>query len=398
MTERKIPLTKPFFSDDDVDAIKRTLESGWVVQGPNVRNFEQLFAAYTGCKYAVATTSCTTALHLGLVAAGIGPGDEVIVPSFTFIATANSVEYCGARTVFCDIDLHTFNIDVNKIESLITSRTKAIIPVSLFGLPAVLDQIEELCKKYNLILFEDAACAIGAKINGKHVGNWGIGAAFSFHPRKAITTGEGGMFVTNNAAMAEKVRSLRDHGASKSDLERHAEKGGSLLPEFKILGYNYRMTDIQGALGISQMDKLERILKGRKDGAAIYHRLLKDIPFLVLPDSPSGFLHQFQSYVVILTDNKNELPTIDKIEALNIKRNRLMMELESNGITVRQGTHAVHTLGYYQTKYSVSDLDFPQSFIADRLSITLPLFYDFSDSDGLFVRDKLMESFKKCVE
>jgi perosamine synthetase len=391
MALKKLPITKPWFSEDDFEAIRKPLESGWVVQGPNVKKFEDLFSEYTRCKHSIATTSCTTALHLGLIAAGIGPGDEVIVPSFTFIATANSVEYCGARPVFCDIDLRTFNIDVNKIEALITSKTKAIIPVSLFGLPADLNAVEELCKRHSLILFEDAACAIGAKINGKHVGNWGIGAAFSFHPRKAITTGEGGMFATNNDMLAEKVRSLRDHGASKSDLQRHAEKGGSLLPEFNVLGYNYRMTDIQGALGVTQMAKLDKILEGRGNGAAIYNRLLANHPFLLLPSAPKGFVHQFQSYVTLFTDRAGQIPGFESTERLNQKRNKLMMDLEAAGITVRQGTHAVHTLGYYKEKYSIKDTDFPCAFMADRLSVTLPLYYDFSEEDGQYVKETITE-------
>jgi perosamine synthetase len=395
--KRNLPITKPCFDESDFAALRKPLESGWVVQGPNVRKFEESFCGYTGCKYAVATTSCTTALHLGLLAAGVGPGDEVIVPSFTFIATANSVEYCGARPVFCDIDLRTFNIDVTKIEACITERTKAIVPVSLFGLPADLDMVEKICTKHGLFLFEDAACAVGSRIRGKHVGNWGIGAAFSFHPRKAITTGEGGMFVSNDLHLSEKVRLLRDHGASKSDLQRHAEKGGSLLPEFNALGFNYRMTDIQGALGVTQMAKLDRILQGRRDGAAIYHQILSDVPFILLPNSPEGYLHQYQSFVVLLTDREGRLPSRNNTGALNRKRNQMMMALEAKGIAVRQGTHAVHTLGYYRNKYNIKNRDFVNSFMADRLSITLPLYYDFSEADGYFVKEALKECFKRCV-
>jgi len=394
MDPRKLPITKPCFDESDIAAIAGPLKSGWVVQGPNVKKFEELFCNFTGCKHAVATTSCTTALHLGLVAAGVGPGDEVIVPSFTFIATANAVEYCGARPVFCDIDLHTFNINVNKIESLITSKTKAIIPVSLFGLPADLDRVDKICRNHKLFLFEDAACAIGATINGRHSGNWGIGGAFSFHPRKAISTGEGGMFSTNDQSLADKVRSLRDHGASKSDLQRHVEKGGSLLPEFNVLGYNYRMTDIQGALGVSQMGKLEKILSGRIRGAGYYNDILNDVPFVLTPAVPQTLAHAYQSYVVLLTDTPHKLPAFGKAEDLNRKRNALMMGLEAKGVTVRQGTHAVHTLGYYKSKYGLKDSDFPNSFMADRLSITLPLFYDLTKDDALYVKNALLELYK----
>jgi dTDP-4-amino-4,6-dideoxygalactose transaminase len=394
MDPRKLPITKPCFDESDFAAIAGPLRSGWVVQGPNVKRFEELFCNFAGCKHAVATTSCTTALHLGLVAAGIGPGDEVIVPSFTFIATANAVEYCGSRPIFCDIDLRTFNIDVNKIESLITPKTKAIVPVSLFGLPADLNMIEEICHRRNLILFEDAACAIGATINGKHVGNWGIGGAFSFHPRKAISTGEGGMLATNDQVIADKVRALRDHGASKSDLQRHVEKGGSLLPQFNVLGYNYRMTDIQGALGVSQMGKLGKILSGRIRGAGYYNDILNDVPFVLTPAVPQTFTHAYQSYVVLLTDTSPKLPAFGEAEDLNRKRNALMMGLEAKGITVRQGTHAVHTLGFYKSKYGLKDSDFPNSYMADRLSITLPLFYDLTKDDAMYVKDALLELHK----
>ncbi|OGJ87094.1 MAG: hypothetical protein A2268_15410 [Candidatus Raymondbacteria bacterium RifOxyA12_full_50_37] len=392
---RKLPITKPLFDQDDFNAIIGPLKTGWVVQGPNVAEFERLFCSFTGIKHAVATTSCTTALHMGLVAAGIKPGDEVIVPSFTFIATANAIEYCGAKPVFCDIDVGTFAIDPIEIEKKITPKTRAVIPVSLFGLPAHLNEIDKICKKHGLILFEDAACAIGARINGTHCGNWGIGAAFSFHPRKAISTGEGGMFATNNDVLAQQVRSLRDHGASKSDLQRHTEHGGSLLPEFNVLGYNYRMTDIQGALGVTQMKKLEAILKGRAQGAAMYNKLLADMPQVLLPNVPSGYIHGYQSYVVLLTDKQGQIPDFKNVSVLNQKRNKIMAELEQRGITVRQGTHAVHTLGHYKTKYSIKDNDYPFSFMADRLSITLPLFHDFKEDDGVYVKENLKELFKR---
>ena len=391
---RKLPITKPFFDEKDFEAVIGPLKTGWVVQGPNVKKFEELFCQFTGCKHAVATTSCTTALHLGLLASGIGPGDEVIIPSFTFIATANAIEYCGARPVFCDIDLRTFNINADKLECLITPKTKAIVPVSLFGLPANLDSIEEMCLKRGIILFEDAACAVGASICGKHVGNWGTGGAFSFHPRKAISTGEGGMFVTNDRTLADKVRSLRDHGASKSDLQRHVEKGGSLLPEFNVLGYNYRMTDIQGALGVSQMSKLATILTGRRRGAGFYNSLLADVPFILTPLVPDGYIHAYQSYVVLLKDSHEEIPNLNLTGQLNQKRNLLMMSLEARGVTVRQGTHAVHTLGFYKNKYRLNDSDFPNSFMADRLSITLPLFHDFSGDDAAYVKETLRELYK----
>lgn len=387
---RKLPITKPSFDESDVKAMAGPLETGWVVQGPNVKAFEDAFAGFTGSPHAIATTSCTTALHLALLAAGIGPGDEVIVPSFSFIASANSVEYCGAKPILCDIDLETFNIDPADAERRITPRTKAIMPVSLFGLPAPMDRIQALCEKHGLLMLEDAACAAGSRIGNRHSGAWGIGAAFSFHPRKAITTGEGGMFVTPRADLAAKIRSLRDHGAGKSDLERHRGKGGSLLPDFDVLGFNYRMTDIQGALGANQMRKLPAILEGRRAGAAIYDRMLADLPFLRLPYAPAGHTHAYQSYVTIFTGKSGNPPSLQTMGELNVARNALMASLEEQGISVRQGTHAIHTLGYYRKKYGFAETDLPNALMADRLTITLPLFGGLSEEDVDYVKSRLL--------
>lgn len=386
---RRLPITRPSFDESDLEAMAEPLASGWVVQGPKVRQFEEEFAAFTGVPHAVATTSCTTALHLSLLAAGIGPGDEVIVPSFSFVASANCVEYCGAVPVLCDIDLGTFNIDPDDAARRITPRTKAILPVSLFGLPAPLDRIEALCRERGLLLLEDAACAAGSRIGGRHSGSWGIGAAFSFHPRKAITTGEGGMLVTGNADLAGKVRCLRDHGASKSDLDRH-RKGGSLLPDFDVLGYNYRMTDIQGALGVSQMRKLPAILEGRRAGARLYDRILGDLDFLRLPAAPEGHVHSYQSYVALFAGRQGGTPSFADLEALNVARNRIMAGLEQEGITVRQGTHAIHTLGYYRRKYGLSEADLPNALLADRLTISLPLYPGLSEEDAEYVKSRLL--------
>lgn len=221
----KIPITKPFLGEDEQKAILESLESGWIVQGPKVDEFERLFGEFTGAKYAIATTSCTTALHLSLVALQIGSGDEVILPSFTFVATANAIEYTGAKPVFCDIDLETFNIDVGEIQKKITKKTKAIIPVHLFGLSADMNPIMEIANQHGLRVIEDAACGLGSYYHGTHVGNFGEVGCFSFHPRKAITTGEGGMILTGDPDLMVTFKSLRDHGASKSDLNRHIDRG-----------------------------------------------------------------------------------------------------------------------------------------------------------------------------
>ncbi len=388
----KIPITKPFFNNAEEEAVIDVIRSGWLVQGPRVSNFEDKFKSFTGARHAFATTSCTTALHLALLAAGVGPGDKVLVPSFTFIASANAIEYTGATPVFIDIDLDTFTIDHKMITEYLglhkketTTKHKCVMPVSLFGLCADMPSINNIAEEYDLTVIEDAACAMGAKREEIHAGTEALAGVFSFHPRKAITTGEGGMLVTNDDNIAEMVRRMRDHGASKTDLERHLKEGGSLLPEFNILGFNYRMTDLQGALGVAQMDKAETIIQGRQKAAARYDRLLQGIPEIVTPHTPEGYTHAYQSYVCLYKANgtalkNNEDIDWEQIEKWNRERNNIMSALENSGISVRQGTHAVHTLGYYKEKYGLIDHDFPMSYIADRLSITLPLYYGITDA------------------
>ena len=356
-----IPITKTIFGDEEKEAIVKPLETGWVVQGPNVAKFQNMFADFTGSKYAHAASNCTTALHLGLEAMDITKGDKVIVPSFTYVASANAVEYTGAEVVFCDIDLKTFNIDETKLEEMIKNDNsiKAIMPVNLFGLCANMPYIMELAKKYNLKVIEDSACGFDGWIGDKHSGTFGDCGCFSFHPRKSICTGEGGMLITDDEDIANKVSQLKDHGASKSDLQRHKEKGGSLLPDFTMRGYNYRMTDMQGALGVCQMDRKEYIMNGRREVASKYDEVLKDISQLVSPYIPENYKHGYQSYVCIFTDGEDiSNLTKEQIDRINIKRNIFMEKLEEMTIATRQGTHAVHTLGYYKNKNNFKDEDF----------------------------------------
>ncbi len=367
-----IPITKPVFGRRERELIQKPLETGWVVQGPWVKRFEESFQAFTGAKHALAVTSCTTGLHLILHALGIGPGDEVIVPSFTFIASANAVEYTGAKPVLCDIDLATFNIDPALAERLITKNTKAIMPVSLFGLSANMDAINKLAHAHGLHVIEDTACALGASQNGRHAGTNCTAASFSFHPRKAITTGEGGMVTTNDPGLAETIAKLRNHGAEATDLERHLKEGGSLLPAFNLLGFNFRMTDFQGALGVAQMERAQSIIASRREAAKRYDEILGDSPDVIAPSQPKGYIHSYQSYVVLYCPGGK--PGIEGLADQNLQRNKLMAAMEAEGITVRQGTHAVHTLGYYANKYGLHPMDLPNSLIADRLSVTLPLF------------------------
>lgn len=392
-----IPITKTIFGDEEKEAIVKPLETGWVVQGPNVAKFQNMFADFTGSKYAHAASNCTTALHLGLEAMDITKGDKVIVPSFTYVASANAVEYTGAEVVFCDIDLKTFNIDETKLEEIIKkdSSIKAIMPVNLFGLCANMPYIMELAKKYNLKVIEDSACGFDGWIGDKHSGTFGDCGCFSFHPRKSICTGEGGMLITDDEDIASKVSQLKDHGASKSDLQRHKEKGGSLLPDFTMRGYNYRMTDMQGALGVCQMDRKEYIMNGRREVASKYDEVLKDISQLVSPYIPENYKHGYQSYVCIFTDGEDiSNLTKEQIDRINIKRNIFMEKLEEMTIATRQGTHAVHTLGYYKNKNNFKDEDFLMSYAADRLSIALPLYAGMTNEEFDYVISNIKEALK----
>jgi perosamine synthetase len=240
-----IPITKPFFGDEELRAVQLPLESGWVVQGPYVAEFEEKFAAYTGAAHAVATSSCSTALQIAVAALGVAPGDEVIVPAFTWVATANVVAERGATPVFVDIDLATYNLDVTQLEALVTDRTVGIVPVHLFGLAADLEAVFDLARRQGVWVIEDAACSLGGWYRGRHTGTFGDCGTFSFHPRKSITTGEGGMLTTQRDDVAALARSLRDHGASRSDFQRHEEPGSFLLSDYERIGFNYRLTDIQ---------------------------------------------------------------------------------------------------------------------------------------------------------
>ncbi len=366
-----IPISKTILTKDEYEAIQKPLETGWVVQGPYVKEFERSWSEFTGAKHSIAVTSCTTALHLSLAALGLEKEDEVIVPAFTWISTANVVEHLGAKVVFCDIDLKTFNISVSQIESKITPKTKAIIPVHLFGLSADMDQINTIAKRYGLWVVEDAACGFGSKFNGRHVGNFGDTGCFSFHPRKAITTGEGGMVTTNDDKLAEKMRSMRDHGAAMSDFQRHHGARPYLLSEHPYAGYNYRMTDIQATLGTTQMKRANNILTERKSIADFYDSKFSDLYFFQLPFTNESYSHGYQSYPCIYDVKNLNLNNIGKV---NKARNMFMDKLQKNGISTRPATHAVHMLEYYSKKYKIKKNQFPNAFLANECSISFPLF------------------------
>jgi perosamine synthetase len=385
-----LPITRVVFGPEEALAVQEPLASGWVVQGPRVAEFETKFAAYVGVQHALASSSCTTALHLAVHALGLKPGDEVIVPAFTWVSTANVVEYQGAKPVFCDIDLRTFNLDASRLEALITPRTVGVIPVHLFGLCADMPEILRIARKHGLWTVEDAACAFGGWIGERHAGTFGDAGCFSFHPRKSITTGEGGMVTTADAGLAAACRSLRDHGASRSDHQRHHAAAAFLLAEYHVIGYNYRMTDLQGAIGSVQMDRAEGILERRRHLASLYDARLRGVDWIAPPFVPDGYVHGYQGYVTLF---RPETPTLKNVEALHARRNALMMRLEALGISTRQGTHAPVLLDVYREKYGLRATEFPNAVIADRLSLTLPLAVQVGDLDVVAVVEEMEGAF-----
>ena len=320
------------------------------------------------------------------------PGNEVIVPAFTWVATANVVELMGGTPVFCDVDLETFNIDVEQVESLVTERTVGIVGVHLFGLSADIDPLLDLCRRRGLWFVEDAACALGAWYRGRHVGTFGVASAFSFHPRKSITTGEGGMVATNDDSLAAATRSLRDHGSSRAAAVADEEEDAFLLSDFPRVGFNFRMTDIQGALGCAQMDRLDEILVRRREIAARYDELLAGLDFLERPAVPDGYVHGYQAYVCLFRPDE---PVPENVERMHRARNELMRELERAGIQTRQGTHAPVLTGYYAQKYELRPEQFPNAYAADRLSLALPLFPQLTDDDQVTVATELERAFAR---
>jgi perosamine synthetase len=387
-----VPIARTSLLDAEIQSVLDPLKSGWLVQGPKVAEFESKWSNFTRSENSLAVTSCTTALHLSLAALGFGPGDEAIVPAFTWISTANVVEHLGGKVVFCDIDPLTFNIDVSQIESKITSKTKAILPVHLFGLSADMTPINEIAKRHDLWVIEDAACGFGAKYHGAHVGTLGTTGCFSFHPRKAITTGEGGMVTTSDSELAKRIKCLRDHGATMSDLQRHLGAKPYLLADHPEAGYNQRMTDIQGALGSAQMDRAEEIVKERQKLARIYNDAFAGLDWLRTPACPEGYNHGYQSYACMY---RPRTANLSGISAVNEARNSWMESLQKDGISTRPATHAVHMLSFYRNKYGLSSTDFPNAYIANDCSISLPLFHGMTEIEQEYVIDKVLGSLNK---
>jgi dTDP-4-amino-4,6-dideoxygalactose transaminase len=368
-----IPVAKPYLTKDEAQAAYDVVLSGWVTQGPKVLEFEEKFAHYTGAKYATAVSSCTTALHLALIVAGIKEGDEVICPSMSFIATANSIRYTGATPVFAEVN-EEFNLDAFHAENLITKKTKAILLVHQLGMPADIDTFKSICSKHNLILIEDAACAIGSKYKGKPIGSHSDLVCFSFHPRKVITTGDGGMITTSNPEYNKRLKTLRQHAMSVNDLERH-KSNKIITEEYPEVGYNYRMTDIQAAVGIKQLEKLDWIVSERRKIAYRYHELLKGVKNIQLPIENTDQFSNYQTYAVILKNSTKDV------------RDKLMQDMLDQGIATRRGVMTSHNEGAYSAKKT----KLPKSDLMSDTSIVLPLYVGMSENEQDIVIQSLSE-------
>lgn len=390
-----VPIARASLTEQEINSVLEPLRAGWLVQGPKVQEFEDSWSDFTNATHSIAVTSCTSALHLSLLALGIGPGDEVIVPAFTWISTANVVERVGATVVFVDIDLATFNLDVGQVEDKVTPRTRAIMPVHLFGLAADMNPLMEIAEKHGLRIVEDAACGFGTTYFGQHVGTFGATGSFSFHPRKAITTGEGGMVTTKDEFLAAKVRRLRDHGAEITDLQRHLGPKPYLLPDFTDAGLNQRMTDIQAALGKAQMMRAAEIVSERRVLADTYDTAFADLEWLQTPPKIEGYGHSYQSYACLFMPEDAHLAARDgdtrAIQQINKQRNSWMEKLYRAGVSTRPATHAVHMLDYYKSKYSLTPDCFPSAYAANECSVSLPLFHGIEKFEQQHVVDVVKE-------
>lgn len=358
-----IPIAKPFLTQDEAQNAYETILTGWVTQGPKVEEFEKKFADYVGAKYAVAVSNCTVALHLAMILAGIKEGDEVICPSMSYIATANSIRYVGANPVFAEVT-DDFNLDIKDVEKKITTKTKAILLVHQVGNPADIEGFKQLCQRHNLELIEDAACAVGSSYQGRKIGSHSNLVCFSFHPRKVITTGDGGMITTGNEHFYRRAKLLRQHSMSVSDRERHRSEK-IIFEDHLEVGFNYRMTDIQAAVGIKQLEKLDFIVSERRKIAMRYNEAFKGLKGVVLPVEAKDTFRNYQSYV--LTFKKDS----------RISRNQFMERMLKEGIATRRGIMTAHREVAY--KEVCSNVSLPVSeYLADN-SVILPLFYPMSE-------------------
>jgi perosamine synthetase len=365
---RVVKLCIPYVDERELAQIAEVLASGHLAQGPKVAEFERRVADRVGSRHAFATSSCTTALHLSLVALGVGPGDEVLVADFTFPATGNVVAHQQAAVVLVDVDPVTFTMDPEDLRRKITPRSRAVLPVHAFGCPADMDRIMAVAAEFGLPVLEDAACALGATCGGRACGSIGTLGCFSFHPRKVITTGEGGMIVTDDDELADRVRLLRNHGGVAE----------TFAYRYEAAGFNYRLSDILAAIGVAQMDKLDELLERRRLLAGRLRELLADVPAVRCPDDPPWGMHIFQSFVVLLDES--------------IDRDRLVADLRRADIETTLGTYALHDQPYFQRQGGWATGQLPHSHAAYRHSLTLPLYHQMTDEDPATVVAALLKA------
>ena len=375
-TEREIPVARPSFDSEEERLIREVLRSGWVTQGPRVAEFEREYAAAVGAEEAVAVSSATTALFLCLHALGIGPGDEVIVPSLSFIASANAITHSGASPVFVDVDPRTYNLDPGKIPAAIGPRTRAVMVVHQLGMPAELERIEQIARGAGLLVVEDAACAVGSRYKGRPIGGSGNPSCFSFHPRKVLVTGEGGMITTGNSELAARLRRLRHQGMSLSDLDRHRARRLT-VEEYPEVGYNFRLSDLHAAVGLAQLRKLDRFLAARRARAADYEAALRTLKTVEPPWTPDQAETNFQSYIVRLSG-------VD-----GMQRDRVLDGMIRRGVSCRRGLMATHEEPCYRGARIGGSLRHTTAAAAQ--TIVLPMYVDLTADDVSHVVDQLRE-------
>jgi dTDP-4-amino-4,6-dideoxygalactose transaminase len=372
-----IPVMKPWLGPEEAAAAAEAVNSGWVAQGPRVAAFEKAFADRVGATEAVAVTSCTTALHLSLVVLGLGQGDEVIVPSLSFIATANAARYVGATPVFADVDGASQNVTAKTIEAVVTPATRAVIVVHQTGVPADLAEIHRFCDPRGIAVVEDAACAAGATFEGRLIGGHSDLVAFSFHPRKVITTGEGGMLCTTRPDWAARLRRLREHGMNVSAADRHLSST-SVLEQYLETGFNYRMTDIQAAIGLVQLAKLDEIVARRRQLGQRYRERLVDIPGMCLIGDPPYGTTNYQSFWVVLPDDAA------------VGRDELLAGLLEDGVSARRGIMASHLEPAYADQ---PHGELPVTERLTRESLILPLYHAMTEQE----QDSVISSLRRML-
>jgi perosamine synthetase len=366
-----IPVMRPLLGSAEAEAVAEVIASGWVAQGPKVAEFERRFAEFVGAAEGIAVSSCTAALHLALYVLDVGPGDEVVVPSFSFIASANAVRHCGATPVFADVDRLTGNITATTVAPLLTARTKAVLAVHQGGMPADVTELRALCG--TIPVLEDAACAAGSTYRGGSVGVGAPLAAWSFHPRKLLTTGEGGMITTDDPALAARLRRLREHGMSVSAADRHAAAGRAIVEQYVETGFNYRMTDVQAAIGIVQLGRLPELVAGRRATAARYHKLLAEVPGVRAVTDPDFGTTNYQAFWVDLGD-------------VAAARNDVLAALAQAGVSARRGIMAAHLEPAYE---DTAHGPLPVTERLTRRSIILPLHHELTEAQQDTVVDAL---------